>query len=165
MNWPYIHTLINHFPIILTVVGSGVLVVALATGRRGIWMYALATLTFAGLSIYPAHFTGDQASHALRGTWYIVRSMVREHDDSATYALISILAMGAAAAYGWWWMLRRDPSGLPPMWLRVVISLLAALGLAIITRTAVLGGRIVHESPKLATPPPGVSTSPDSVPR
>ena len=162
MNWPYIHTLINHFPIILTVVGCGVLAAALATGNRGIWLYALVTLTFAGLSVYPADFTGDQASHALRNTWYVVRSMVREHDDSATWALATIIPMGAAAAYGWWRMLKREVTGLPPMWLRVVVSLLAALGLAVITRTAVLGGRIVHESPRLTSPPVGAAAAPNA---
>ena len=38
MNWPYIHTLINHFPIILTVVGCAVLLLALLTNRRAVWL-------------------------------------------------------------------------------------------------------------------------------
>jgi hypothetical protein len=49
MNWPYLHTIINHFPIILTVVGSAALVLAFLIGRRARWLYALATLTLAGL--------------------------------------------------------------------------------------------------------------------
>ncbi|HEX3865779.1 MAG TPA: hypothetical protein VHV78_03470, partial [Gemmatimonadaceae bacterium] len=147
MDWPYIHTLVNHFPIILMVVGSGVLVAAAITNKRGIWLYALATLTFAGISIYPADFTGDQASHALRGTWYIVRSMVREHDASATFALISVLAVGAVAAYAWWRMLRRDAGSPPAVWLRIVLAILTALGLSTVVRTAYLGGLIVHDSP------------------
>ena len=52
MNWPYVHTLINHFPIILSVVGTGVVLLALIVRRRGLWLYALATLTLAGLSVY-----------------------------------------------------------------------------------------------------------------
>src|SRR5205823_4706578 len=80
MNWPYLHITINHFPIILTVVGSAVLVLALVVRRRGVWLYALATLTLAGASIYPAFFTGDRAAHAVRDTWYILRAAVEEHD-------------------------------------------------------------------------------------
>ncbi|MEO7086358.1 MAG: hypothetical protein ABI442_14955, partial [Gemmatimonadaceae bacterium] len=77
MNWPYLHTIVNHFPIILSVVGTSVLILALITGRRGIWLYALATLTLAGLSVYPAFYTGNAAAHALRDTWYVVHDMVR----------------------------------------------------------------------------------------
>jgi hypothetical protein len=160
MNWPYIHTLVNHFPIILTVVGSAALALALLTNRRAVWLYALATLTLSGLSIYPAFFTGDQASHAVRDTWYIVGSMVREHDGSAGWALWSVLLLGAASAYAWWRMLRREVASLPPAWLRGLVVVLAALGLSIVVRTAYLGGKIVHESPKLETPPPGVTPTP-----
>lgn len=157
LNWPYIHTLINHFPIILTVVGAAAVVLALITGRRNVWLYAVATLTLAGLSIYPADWTGDAASDALRNKWYIVRSMVREHDQSADWAVIAVLAVGVASAYAWWRMLRREVAGIPAAWLRLVITVLAAFALAVITRTAYLGGLIIHESPKLDLPPAGQS--------
>jgi len=158
VNWPYVHTLINHFPIILTVVGSGVLLLALIVRRRGLWLYALATLTLAGLSVYPAFYPGDAAAHAVRDTWYIVRSMVEEHDQAAGYALVSILIMGAASAYAWWRMLKREVTTLPPVWLRIVVAVLAAWGLSVVARTAYLGGQIVHESPKLQTPPASTSS-------
>lgn len=159
MNWPYIHTLINHFPIILMVVGTGVLLLALIVRRRGVWLYALATLTLAGLSIYPVYFTGDEAADAVRNTWYIMRPMVDEHDAAAGFALASVLIVGVASAYTWWRMLRREVTTLPPVWLRTVVAVLAIWALSVVARTAYLGGKIVHDSPKLQTPPPGaVST-------
>ena len=154
MNWPYTHTLINHFPIVLTVVGSVVLLLALFVRRRGLWLYALATLTLAGLSVYPVFFTGDEASDVLRNTWYIVRAAVEEHDQSAGYALVCLLLLGAASAYAWWRMIRRDVMGLPPVWLRTVVAVLAAFGLSIVARTAYLGGKIIHDSPALQASPP-----------
>jgi hypothetical protein len=157
MNWPYIHTLINHFPIILMVVGSGVLLLALIVRRPGLWLYALATLTLAGVSVYPVYLTGDEASDAVRNTWYIVRSMVREHDQAAGFALFSTLLVGAVSAYTWWRMLKREPTTLPPVWLRVVVAVLSFWGLSVVARTAYLGGQIVHDSPKLQTAPPGVT--------
>lgn len=159
MNWPYVHTLINHFPIILMVVGTGVLLLALIVRRRAVWLYALATLTLAGLSIYPVYFTGDEAADAVRNTWYIMRPMVDEHDAAAGFALASVLIVGVASAYTWWRMLRREVTTLPPVWLRTVVAVLAIWALSVVARTAYLGGKIVHDSPKLQTPPPGaVST-------
>lgn len=155
MNWPYIHTLINHFPIILTVVGAAVLLAALIWRNRGLWLYAVATLTLSGLSAYPAHFTGDQAAHSVRTTWYVVRAMVEKHDESAGPALVSLLIMGLIAAYTWWRMLKREPGLLPPVWLRTLLALATAAALAFTTYAAYLGGQIVHESPRLAAPPAG----------
>jgi len=156
MNWPYIHILINHFPIVLTVGGSAVLLLALIVRQRVVWLYAVATLTLAGLSIYPVFFTGDRAADAVEHTWYIVRTMVEEHDASAGWALPIVLLTGAASAYAWWRMVRREVTGLPPVWLRAVVSVLAVFGLSVVIRTAYLGGKIVHDSPKLANPPAGV---------
>ena len=159
MNWPYVHTLINHFPIILMVVGTGVLLLALIVRRRGLWLYALATLTLAGVSIYPAYFTGDEAADAVRQTWYIMRPMVEKHDDAAGFALASVLIIGVVSAYTWWRMLRREVTTLPPVWLRTVVAVLAVWALSVVARTAYLGGQIVHDSPKLQTPPAGAVTS------
>lgn len=158
MNWPYLHILINHFPIITTVIGTVALLLALIVRRRIVWLYALATLTLAGLSIYPVYFTGDKAADSLRNTWYVVHSMVETHDDAAGFALASILIMGAASAYTWWRMVRREPTTLPPVWLRVVVAVIAVWALSVIARTAYLGGKIVHESPKLEIPPPAVTS-------
>ena len=87
IDWPYIHTLINHFPIILSVVGTAVLVVAMLTNRRDMWIYAVVTLTFAGLTVYPAFFSGDEAHEVLEHKWYVVRSMIDDHEESAELAL------------------------------------------------------------------------------
>ena len=164
MNWPYLHILINHFPIILMVVGTAVLLLALIVRRRGVWLYGLATLTLAGLSIYPVYFTGDQAADAVRTTWYIVRSMVEEHDAAAGFALVSVLLAGAVSAYAWWRMLRREVMGLPPVWLRTVVAVIAVWALSVVARTAYLGGLIVHDSPKLPTPPAGTVAPAVSMP-
>ena len=162
MNWPYIHTLVNHFPIILSVVGTAVLILALIVRRRDVFLYAFVTLTLAGLSVYPAFFTGDLAADAQRHTWYIVQSMIREHDDAAGFALWSLLITGAISAYAWWRMLKREPLVLPPVWVRVAVTVIAVWSLSVVARTAYLGGKIVHESPRLASPPPGFTPPLDS---
>lgn len=70
MNWPYFHMIINHFPIILGVMGAAAAVLGLLVPRRGVWLYALASLTLAALSAYPAVFTGERAEHVLEEAWY-----------------------------------------------------------------------------------------------
>ena len=155
MNWPYLHTLINHFPIILIVMAATAAVVALFSGRRSIWLYALATLTFAGLSIFPAFFTGDKASDVMRDKWYVVPEMIHDHEEASELALWIVLVAGAIGAYAWWRQLRRFPDGLLPRWLQWIVVAASLAGAGTVAYAAYDGGKIVHDSPKLLAAPRG----------
>lgn len=48
LTWPYVHLPINHFPIVLTTMAFIAAFGALMTGRRGLWLYAMGTMTVAG---------------------------------------------------------------------------------------------------------------------
>lgn len=153
MNWPYLHTLINHFPIILIVMAATAAVAALISGRRGIWLYALPTLTFAGLSVFPAFFTGDKASDVMRDKWYVQPETIHEHEEAAELALWVVLIAGAIGAYGWWRQARRDRDVLLPRWLRLIVVVASLAGAGTVAYAAYDGGKIVHDSPKLLAAP------------
>lgn len=162
MDWPYLHTLINHFPIVLSVIGAAVLLFAVITKRRDAWLYALVTLTFAGLSVYPAFLSGDEAHEVMEHRWYVVHSMMHDHEEAAELALWVMLATGVLSAYTWWRMVRRDqPPALVSRWLQILVVIGALGSVGTLAYSAYLGGRIVHESPRLATPPAGAAI-PDS---
>ena len=81
----------------------------------------MGTLTIAGLSIYPVHFTGDEAEHALHDPWYIKRGVIDAHDNAAGIAMTIVLIAGVVSAYGWWRALKQReeiiPAGsAPPSW-------------------------------------------------
>jgi uncharacterized membrane protein len=165
LTWPYVHLLINHFPVVLTVMGVVIALAALATGRRALWLYAMGTLTAAGLVIYPVHFTGDQADHALRDPWYIKRGVIDTHDDAAGIAMVIILVAGAFSAYGWWRALKRSDERIPG-WIRAGVVIGALAGFGSVAYAAYLGGKIIHDAPVLGLPtapaglPPGIATPP-----
>jgi len=165
LSWPYVHLLINHFPVVLTISALSVTILALLLGRRGLWLTAMGTLTAAGAFAYPVFFTGGKADRALNDPWYIHPGTIEAHDNAAGIALTVILIVGAFAAYSWWRSLKR-PADLIPGWMRagVVVGALAAVGT--VTYTAYLGGKIVHEAPILqlkqppAGLPPGIAAEP-----
>lgn len=162
LSWPYAHLLINHFPVVLSISALAVTVLALILRRRGLWLTAMGALTAAGLAVYPVHFTGDKADHALNDPWYIRPGTIEAHDKAAGIAMWVILIAGAFAAYSWWRSLKR-PVELIPGWIRagVVVASLAAVGT--VTYAAYLGGKIIHEAPVLHLKqapvglPPGVA--------
>jgi uncharacterized membrane protein len=165
LSWPYVHLLINHFPVVLTISALSVTILALLLGQRGLWLTAMGTLTAAGAFAYPVFFTGGKADRALNDPWYIHPGTIEAHDNAAGIALTVILIVGAFAAYSWWRSLKR-PADLIPGWMRagVVVGALAAVGT--VTYTSYLGGKIVHEAPILqlkqppAGLPPGIAAEP-----
>ena len=170
-----LHILINHFPVILTIVGTAALLLAMIVRTRGSWLYATATLALAGVAVVPTFLTGDPAAEQLHDTWWVTRKAIEAHSDAADFALWGVSIMGLIAAYAWWraWRsagvgtspvssvpgsgltadagVRRD-GGLP-VWLRALVLVSALNGCALVFRTASLGGNIVHHSEILDTTP------------
>ncbi|HEX6628733.1 MAG TPA: hypothetical protein VF105_12325 [Gemmatimonadaceae bacterium] len=168
LSWPYFHLLINHFPVVLSVVGLSVTILALLLARKGLWQTAMAALTLAGLFIYPVHFTGDKADEALKDPWFIKPGVIEAHDKAAGIAMYVFLVVGAFAAYSWWRSLKR-PAEVIPSWVRAGILVGSLVAVGSVTWTAYLGGKIIHEAPILHLPeappglPPGVAApKPDS---
>jgi uncharacterized membrane protein len=157
MSWPYLHLLINHFPVVLSAAALSVVILALLLNRRGLWLTAMGALTAAGVFVYPVFFTGNKADHALNDPWYIHPGTIEAHDQAATWAVWVIVIAGAFAAYSWWRSLKR-PAEVIPVWMRAGILVGALLAVSTVARTAYLGGKIIHEAPvlQLKQPPPGL---------
>ncbi|HUQ98329.1 MAG TPA: hypothetical protein VM166_02680 [Gemmatimonadaceae bacterium] len=157
MSWPYAHLLINHFPVVLSVCALGASFLALILRQKGLWQAAMGALTVAGIMVYPVHFSGDKAEHALRNPWFIRSGTIEAHDDAARLAMIVILAVGLFAAYSWWRSLKR-PAEILPVWMRAGVFGGALVAVATVTYTAYLGGKIIHEAPvlELKTAPAGL---------
>jgi uncharacterized membrane protein len=159
MNWPYIHLVINHFPVILSIVGGIAAIVAAVTGSRSTWLYAAVTLALAGITVVPTYLTGDQAGDIMVHQSYVVRDVLHEHDDAAGWALWMGIAAGIAGLWAWWTLVRAPDQQLAG-WLRAALVVLGLFALTTTARTAYLGGRIVYESPALG----GHGVGPQSTP-
>ena len=153
-DWPHAHLLINHFPIILAVMGAAAAVLAVIRHWRGVWLYAVASLTFMGLSAYPTVFTGQRADHALRDPWYIVHGAIDRHEEAAELAMWVMIATGLIALYAWWRATHDPPDRAPAGWLRALVLVGALASLGTVTWAALLGGNVVHGSSILGGPAP-----------
>ncbi len=156
LDWPHAHLLINHFPIILAVMGAVAVITALIMRYHGVWQYGVASLFFMGLSAWPTVFTGEHADEALNDPWYIVRGSIDKHQDAAELAMWVMIATGVIAAYAWWRSLPRNNErrALPVTWLRILVLLGALASLGTVSWAALLGGNIVQGSSILAGPRP-----------
>ncbi len=156
------HLRINHFPVALTVVALGMLILALIFRRRFLWDYTLMTAILAGVAVIPTYLTGDPAAEEVRHTWYVSRAAVNAHDDSAGITLWVLIISGLISAYALWRAVRAP---LPKMgnrdinipgWLKAVVSVAIVASAIAAGYTGYLGGEIVHHSAQLpytAQPP------------
>jgi uncharacterized membrane protein len=160
MSWPYLHTLVNHFPVVLTVIGALAVLVSAMAQRRAPWIYALVTLTLAGLTIYPAWVTGGRAAGMVHKAWYIAPGAIHSHSTAAYVTLWIVGATGLLALLALITMVRTREAVSPARAFRALVGLGALLSICAVSYTAYLGGQIVVESPILASPTPPVITVP-----
>ena len=66
-----LHLVLNHFPVILSVMALFSSLLAIATKSRTAWIYAAASLTIAGLFSYPSFLTGHGAHEVIEDFWYV----------------------------------------------------------------------------------------------
>lgn len=161
LTWPYVHITINHFPVVLTAMGTLGALIAVIRKKRGVWLYTMATMTAAGLSVGPVYLSGDKADAALNDPWYIQTEMIDVHNAAANYALAVLLITGAICAYSWWRALRYRDEPIPRM-IRIAVFITTIFSFAVVSRTAYLGGKIIHEAPVLSLPaaPAGMTPPP-----
>jgi hypothetical protein len=167
MDAPYIHLLVNHFPIVLTVVGALAAVLALLTAHRTTWTFALGCLLLAGLAVYPAFLTGERAGDVMRDAWFVGDGAIREHAAAARWALWIVLGT-ALVAFAAMWRERTAYTGgrtilASPRWLRALVALLGLVSAAALGRTAWMAGFVVHKAERLRQAPvgaPAVGTPP-----
>lgn len=154
MSWPATHSLLNHFPIALVIVGALVLLAAIVRPVRGAWLYALGSFILAAIGIYPAWITGESAARFVSGAWYIAPGAVHRHAEMADITLWIVLALGLVSLIAWLSIVRAANAISPAGWLRTVVALLAIASIASIAVTTYFGEKVVIESPILMKPVP-----------
>jgi len=157
MDASYLHLLVNHVPIILFAFGTAAALLALLVPRRGVWLYAVASITIAGASAYPVMLTGHAAEDVMRKVWYVDKDAIAAHEDAADIATWTMIAAGVICALAWWRLARAplDSALVLSGWSKGLILLAALAGLGTVSYAAWQGGKIVHGAERLATPPPG----------
>lgn len=141
MNLTHLHLLINHLPIIGSILGVLVLIHGLyhKSGTTISAAYNLLILSAIGAVI--AYFTGEPAEETVENIPGIAKALIEEHEEAALFALISFIALGVLSLAGLYLNFKNSNMA------RAISRITLALGLVsfiIIARTGYLGGLIRH---------------------
>lgn len=141
MNEAHLHLAINHFPIILPIVGlllliAGGVLKSSILKRTAYVIYILATLfTIAAFA------SGEAAEDFIENLPGIEEKYMEIHEETAeTFALIMYL-LGGVSLLGLWTSIKRKPFAKPIGYLTILLTIIALL---YAKQTGTTGGEIMH---------------------
>jgi hypothetical protein len=141
MDLAHTHLLLNHFPVIGTIIGGGLFVLSLAMNSNDLKRASLVVLLGISLISIPTYITGNGAQDAIKSVPGISKSLIETHEGAAFVAL-GFMEFTGAFAWLALWQFRRLAR--VPRWNLAVILLLTLVNLGLMARASNLGGEIRH---------------------
>jgi uncharacterized membrane protein len=137
----YVHLVLNHFPVIGTLIGIALLGLGFASRSDAVKRASLVILLGMAIMTIPVYLTGEPAEERVENAGGVSQPVIEEHEEAAKFAFAAmgfagIIALGAlimsflAAKYANFGFAAA-----------LVVSLVA---FGLIARTASLGGQIRH---------------------
>lgn len=138
-----IHLWVNHLPIIGTAIGVLVALVGATLSKNDVKIAGIVIYVVAGLAIFPANFTGEDAEHIVedRVEW-VDHDQIHEHEEAAETAM-TFTVIGLVLAL---LVLFNKPDS--PGFKRMVFSAFLAVGIIGCIMTVKAG----HEGGKIRRP-------------
>ena len=141
MNGANVHLLLNHVPILGTILGT--LLLALAALRRSQELARVSLLGFVVFALVglPTYFSGERAEDVVERLAGVTKAAIETHEDAALPAFVALEALGVLALVG---LVVARPPRQAPAWLLVSTLVLGAVTAGLMARVGNLGGRIHH---------------------
>jgi uncharacterized membrane protein len=97
MNSVQMHLALTHVPIILSLVGLIMLVVAFFIKNATITKTSYILILIAGIAALPVFFTGEGTEEAIENLPGVSEAVIERHEEVAKLAMISFAAAGLLA--------------------------------------------------------------------
>lgn len=140
MNTVHLHLLLNHLPVVGTVIGTLLLAVALVRRSDELGRTSLGLFALLGLVAVAVYLTGEPAEDAVEKLPGISDGLIDRHQDAALIATIVVGVIGAFAL-GSLLIYRRRTL---PRWVTLLGFAAALVASSTMAYTANLGGQIRH---------------------
>src|SRR4029077_5746199 len=124
MNFAQIHLFLNHFPIIGTLVGLGLLVISLVGKNEGLRRASLILFAAMALLAIPTFFSGTGAQGAIKKLPGVSEALIERHQGAAMLALLFMEITGAFSLVALW---KAQETSRPARWNRSLSAVLLFL--------------------------------------
>ena len=140
MSFTHLHLLLNHFPVIGTIIGIALLGIAVLRRNNELTKTTLGLFAALGVISVVVYFTGEPAEEAIEKLPGFSEAITERHEEFALAATI-VLASFGALALGALAVFRKKSL---PRWVTLSSLVLALASGAVMSYTAMLGGQVRH---------------------
>ncbi|HEX8548941.1 MAG TPA: hypothetical protein VF691_18390 [Cytophagaceae bacterium] len=137
MNGAQLHLLTNHFPVIGTLLITALLACGLYLRNETVIKISLGFFIFIAVISLPAYFSGEEAEEAVEHLAGVSHHNIHEHEEASLFAIIAMEVLGVLAMAA---LLFKNNFKI----LVRVTAVVSLIVLALMFRSAWLGGKIMH---------------------
>jgi uncharacterized membrane protein len=141
LNLAHLHLVLNHFPIIGTIVGLGLFLGSLFGENHDLKKAGLIIFSVMALLSLPTFFSGVGAKGVLQDLPDIPCALIDRHEGAAILALFFMELTGALSLVGLWQSHRFSK---PARWNVVAVLVLSLITVGLMARVGTTGGDIRH---------------------
>src|SRR5216684_2123640 len=136
MDFPHLHLLLNHFPIIGTMVGAGLFLISFLLKTEDVRRSSLIVFVVMALLTIPAFMTGVGAQEKMVQDPSISNALIQRHEGAAELAVWFMEITGFLAVIALWQSGRRArPAG----WITPAILVFSIVTVGLMARTGNTG--------------------------
>jgi len=140
VNYAHLHLLLNHVPVIGSIVGFGLFLISFFGKNEDLRKSSYIIFAAVALVTIPAFLSGFGAQQMIKGPG-VSDALINRHEGSALLSLWFMELTGAIALVGLWQSHTTAP---PPRWNVSAVMLFSILTVVLMARTGNTGGDIRH---------------------
>ncbi len=137
----HIHLLLNHVPILGSIVGLLLLLYAVIRSSDEVLRIAFIALVLTAVVAIPVFLTGEPAEEVVERLPGVSEALIEQHEDAAKFALWTSIVTGVAAFVALFFSSKLRSAGKYLTWTVMVLSLITAITMG---RAGNLGGQVRH---------------------
>jgi hypothetical protein len=141
VNLAHLHLLLNHFPIIGTIVGVGLFLFSLAGKNDDLKRAGLIIFAVMALLSLPTFFSGIGAEGAIEKLPGVSEALIDRHEGAAILALLFMEITGALALVALW---QSHKLSRPAGWNVLTVVLFSLITVGLMARVGTTGGDVRH---------------------
>jgi hypothetical protein len=141
VNITHLHLLLNHVPTVGSVVGLGLLAMALVRRSDQLLRASLEVLFLIAVATLPVYLTGTAAAQAIQKMPGVAGGAISTHETAAILAFAWMQVTGLVAWVAIWQSRRHGQAPRSTVW---AVLLLSTLTVALMGNAAAIGGEIRH---------------------
>lgn len=141
MNFAHLHLMLNHFPIIGTMIGLVLFLISFVGKNNDLRRASLIIFAAIALLTIPTFLTGVPAGFMIKGRPDVSDALIQRHEGAAILSLWFMEATGALALIGLW---QSHRTSRPAGWNVLAVLLFSLVTVGLMVRVGNTGGDIRH---------------------